>query len=117
MSILNIMKLFETASTMCYIDPAATSVLLSSITAIAIAIGASAIILWRKVKKKVSKTLNIDPNAGKEVEDELVVTDAEVAEEVKAEETATEEVKTEETVAEETPAEAEETETKKEENK
>ena len=100
MSILNIMKLFETASTMCYIDPAATSVLLSSITAIALAIGASAIILWRKVKKKVSKTLNIDPNAGKEVEEELVVTDAEVAEEVKAEETAeesVEEVKTEET--------------------
>lgn len=61
--------------------------------------------------------LNIDPNAGKEVEDELVVTDAEGAEEVKAEETATEEAKTEETVAEETPAVAEETETKKEENK
>ena len=94
MSVLNIMKLFETASTMCYIDPAATSVLLSSITAIVIAIGASAIIFWRKVKKKVSKTLNIDPNAGKEVEEDLVVTDAEVAEEIKEEATA-EEVKTE----------------------
>lgn len=113
MSVLNIMKLFETASTMCYIDPAATSVLLSSITAIVIAIGASAIIFWRKVKKKVSKTLNIDPNAGKEVEEDLVVTDAEVAEEIKEEATA-EEVKTEETAA---PEVAEEAKTETEENK
>ncbi len=111
MSILNIMQLFETASKMCYIDPAATSVLLSSITAIVIAIGASAIIFWRKVKKKVGKTLNIDPNAGKEVEEDLVVTDAEVAEEVKAEEATTKETETEETtenVTEETTAETEE---------
>lgn len=67
-----------------YIDPAATSVLLSSITAIVIAIGASAIVIWRKLKKKVKKTLNIDPNAGKEVEADLVVND----EEITAEQTA-----------------------------
>ena len=78
MDILNLVSLVDAASTMCYIDPAATSVLLSSITAIVIAIGASAIIFWRKVKKKVGTTLHIDPNAGKEVEDELVVTDEEV---------------------------------------
>jgi MFS superfamily sulfate permease-like transporter len=78
MNILNLVSLLETASTMCYIDPAATSVLLSSITAIVIAIGASAIIFWRKVKKKVSKTLHIDPNAGKEVEEDLVVNDEEI---------------------------------------
>lgn len=81
MNILNLVSLFETASTMCYIDPAATSVLLSSITAIVIAIGASAIIFWRKVKKKVSKTLHIDPNAGKEVEDDLVVNDEDIDDE------------------------------------
>ena len=78
MNILNLVSLLETASTMCYIDPAATSVLLSSITAIVIAIGASAIIFWRKGKKKVSKTLHIDPNAGKEVEEDLVVNDEEI---------------------------------------
>ena len=78
MNVLNLVSLLETASTMCYIDPAATSVLLSSITAIVIAIGASAIIFWRKVKKKVSKTLHIDPNAGKEVEEDLVVNDEEI---------------------------------------
>lgn len=66
-----------------YIDPAATSVLLSSITAIVLALGASAIIIWRKLKKKVQKTLNIDPNSNKEVEDDLVITDSETpAEEV-----------------------------------
>lgn len=58
-----------------YIDPAATSVLLSSITAIIVAISASAIILWRKFKKKINKTLKIDPNKGKEVEEDIVLTD------------------------------------------
>ena len=58
-----------------YIDPAATSVLLTSITAIVLAVGASAIIIWRKLKNKVSKTFNIDPNSGKEVEEELVITE------------------------------------------
>lgn len=60
-----------------YIDPAATSVLLTSLTAIVVAVGASAIVLWRKFKKKVDKSLNKDPNANKEVEDELVVLDEE----------------------------------------
>lgn len=59
-----------------YIDPASTSILLTSITAIAVAIGATFIILWRKFKKGVSKALHIDPNAGKEVEDDLVVNDS-----------------------------------------
>ena len=58
-----------------YIDPAATSVLLSSITAIVLAIGASAIIIWRKLKKNVQKTFKIDPNSGKEREEDLVIND------------------------------------------
>ena len=58
-----------------YLDPAAVSVLLSSITVIIRGIGASLIIWWRKFKKKVNKTLNIDPNKGKEVEDDLVITE------------------------------------------
>ena len=65
-------------TTLLYIDPAATSVLLSSITAIVVAIGASVIIIWRKLKKKVKKTFKIDPNAGKEVEEQIVLTDEEV---------------------------------------
>lgn len=82
---VNVLSIIEKGATMLYIDPAATSVLLSSITAIVIAVGASAIIIWRKLKKKVSKTFHIDPNAGKEVEEDLVVSDEEVNNETKQE--------------------------------
>ena len=62
---------------MLYIDPAATTAILSSITAVAVALGATFIILWRKLKKGVQKTLHIDENAKKDVEEELVVFDEE----------------------------------------
>lgn len=68
-----------------YIDPAATTALISSLTAIVVAVGASGIVIWRKFKKKVDKTLNKDPNANKEVEDELVINDEETAVETAAE--------------------------------
>ena len=81
---------------MLYIDPAATTAVLASVAAIATAIGATAIIIWRKLKKGVSKTLHIDENANREVEEELVILDetaapaaAESAEEVKTEQTET----------------------------
>lgn len=79
-----LISMLEAGSKMLYIDPAATSVLLTSITAIVVAVGASAIIFWRKVKKKVGKTLHIDPNAGKEVEDELVINDEEINSEIES---------------------------------
>lgn len=63
-----------------YIDPAATSVLISSLTAIFVALAATAIIIWRKVKKGVTKTLHIDPNAHKEVEEDLVINEAKAEE-------------------------------------
>lgn len=75
------MELFTSAFNMLYIDPSTVTIIASSITAIALAIGASAIIIWRKLKKKVQETLNIDPNAGKEVEEELVITDADTSSE------------------------------------
>ena len=56
-----------------YLDPAATSILLTSITGIVIAISATAVILWRKAKKKVAKALHIDENANKEVEEDIVI--------------------------------------------
>ncbi len=58
-----------------YIDPSSVTIIASSVTAIVLAIGASAIIIWRKLKKKVEKTFKIDPNKGKDVEDELVLTE------------------------------------------
>ena len=56
-----------------YIDPAATTVIITSISGIVIAVGATAVILWRKAKKKVASALHIDENANKEVEDEVVI--------------------------------------------
>ena len=66
-----------------YIDPAATSILITSITSIAVALGATFIILWRKFKKGVKKTLKIDENAGKELEEDVVVYDESAKEETK----------------------------------
>ena len=80
-----------------YIDPAATTALLSSITAIVVACGATFIILWRKLKKGVKKTLHIDENANKDVEDEQVILDEEATDAPEAEVAATEET-VEETV-------------------
>lgn len=59
--------------TVAYIDPSSVTIVITSISAIAIAVGATAVILWRKAKKKVAATLHIDENANKEVEDELVI--------------------------------------------
>lgn len=72
---MEILKLAFSGSQSLYIDPAATSALLSSITAILVAVGASFIVFWRKLKKKVDKTLKIDPNKHKEVEEDIVVHD------------------------------------------
>ena len=99
-------------SNLLYIDPAATSMLLTSITAIVVAAGAGIFIAWRAIRKKVNKALHIDENAKKEVEDELVISDdlkedgaPEVAIEQTAEEQAVEETAataTEEKAVEET---------------
>ena len=39
----------------------------------AIAVSATAVILWRKAKKKVANVLHIDENANKEVEEDIVI--------------------------------------------
>ena len=56
-----------------YIDPSAATVLLTSISGVVIAVGATAVVLWRKAKKKVANVLHIDENANKEVEEDLVI--------------------------------------------
>lgn len=60
-----------------YIDPSTTTILISSISGIVIAISATVVIVWRKAKKKVATALHIDENANKEVEEELVIKDEE----------------------------------------
>ncbi len=59
-----------------YIDPAATSALISSITVIAAALGATFIIFWRKFKKWFTATFHFNKISNKNLEEELVVTDA-----------------------------------------
>ena len=59
--------------TVAYIDPSSVTIVITSISSIVIAVGAVAVIMWRKAKKKVSATLHIDENANKEVEDELII--------------------------------------------
>lgn len=63
-----------------YIDPSTVSVLAVSIGSIVIAISTTVVIWYRRAKKKVAKVLHIDENAGKEVEDELVILDEEKTE-------------------------------------
>lgn len=58
-----------------YLTPEVTTVLISAISGIAIAVGSTAVVLWRRAKKKAAKVLHIDENANKEVEDEIVVKD------------------------------------------
>ena len=64
---------FVVQPTAAYLDPSTTTILISSISGIVIAIGAGAVILWRKAKKKVADVLHIDENSNKEVEEELVI--------------------------------------------
>lgn len=58
-----------------YIDPTATSILLTSVSGIVIAVGATAVVLWRKAKKKAAEVLHFDENANKEVEEDIVIKD------------------------------------------
>lgn len=62
-----------------YIDPSVVSYGVQAIVGIAIAAGAVFFVWWRKVKSKVSKTLGIDENAGKEVEEDIVIAPEEEA--------------------------------------
>ena len=71
MNILNIYNCLNIA----YIDPSSVSILITSISGIVIALGATIVILWRKAKKSVAKTLHIDENAHKEVEGDVVLKD------------------------------------------
>ena len=86
-----------------YLDPSVVTYLVQAIAGVVIAGGAIFIVLWRKFRKKVSKTLNIDENKNKTVEEDVVIKDeTEVASE--QEESKTEE----ETSSDETPKEEKE---------
>lgn len=60
-----------------YIDPSVATYAIQAVVGIVVAGGAVVSVLWRKAKKKVNKTFNIDENAGKEVEEEIQEIDEE----------------------------------------
>ena len=84
--------LMLTVPAFAYVDPSVTTFAFQAIVAVVVAAGAIFGVVWRKAKKKAMQALNIDENAKKTVEDDLVIT----AEEIPA---------VEEAPAEETPAE------------
>ena len=61
-----------------YIDPSVMTYAIQAIAGIVIAIGATVGIIWRKSKKKVSKTLGIDENKNKEVESDDIEIDDQI---------------------------------------
>lgn len=59
-----------------YLDPSVMTFAIQTVAGIAIAIGAVVGIYWRKAKSKINKALNIDENAKKEVEEDVIATDS-----------------------------------------
>lgn len=80
-----------------YVDPSVTTFAFQAIAAVVIAAGAVIGVVWRKAKKKAAQVLNIDENAGKVVEEDLVVNEEPAAAEetVEVVEAAAEEPKAE----------------------
>jgi hypothetical protein len=58
-----------------YIDPSVMSYTIQIVAGAVITIGAIVGVVFRRMKKNVKKSLNIDENKNKEVEDEIVFTD------------------------------------------
>ena len=76
-----------------YIDPSQVTLVIQVISGIVIALGATFYVVWRKIKKKASKVLGIDENAGKEVEEDIVIDEEEIKTEEKDSSDKTEENK------------------------
>lgn len=64
-----------------YIDISAVSYAIPLIAGVLVGIGSWVYFHFRKAKSKVAKTLGIDENAGKEVEDDLVISGSETTDE------------------------------------
>ncbi len=60
-----------------YVDPSVTSMAIQAVAGIVVAVAAVAGVLWSKAKKKAKQVLNIDENAGKTVEADVVITEDE----------------------------------------
>ena len=63
-----------------YIDASAVSIIIPAIAGVVVGIGSWLFLHFRRAKSKVSKKLGIDENAGKEVEEDIVINDEEQTE-------------------------------------
>ena len=62
-----------------YIDASVVSIIIPAIAGVAVGVGSWLFLRFRRAKSKVSKKLGIDENAGKEVEEDVVINDDENA--------------------------------------
>ena len=58
-----------------YVDPSVTSMAIQAVAGVVVAAAAVVGVLWTRAKKKAKQVLNIDENAGKTVEGDVVVFD------------------------------------------
>ncbi|MDL2206358.1 hypothetical protein LJC33_05540 [Eubacteriales bacterium OttesenSCG-928-N13] len=58
---------------MAYVDPSTTTFLIQAIVGVCVAVAAAVTVYWRRAKKKIATTLNIDENANKAVESDEIV--------------------------------------------
>ena len=65
-------------TTFAYIDPSVMTYTIQAVAGIVIAVGAVVGIIWRNARKKAKQILNIDENANKEVEGDVVEIDPDV---------------------------------------
>lgn len=56
-----------------YVDPSVMTYTVQTIAAVVIGTGAVAGLMWRRAVRNAKKVLNIDENAGKEIEDDVVI--------------------------------------------
>ena len=63
-----------------YLDPSATTALITGIASVAVAIGAFVVVMVRRAKKKVADKLGIEENQKKEKEGEIEFFDEEKTE-------------------------------------
>lgn len=69
--------LFE-IPTFAYIDPSVMTYTIQAVAGVVISIGAVLGIVWRRARKKAKQVLNIDENAKKEVEEDVVEINSEM---------------------------------------
>lgn len=60
-----------------YLDPSVMTYAIQAVAGIVIAVGAAAVIIFRKAKKKVAEKLNLEEKSIKETEEDVVLVDNE----------------------------------------